>query len=326
MKRRCFLPLMAGMLCLLPFRTHAAPPLALSRTAVEETDRKCADADDFCVTYVFGDRRVTIDDASAKTWFVTRASRERMQAEEAEEGKPGSGKFLIDGKECAFPEETRTENGFVTDAQGRMILSESAMYETMRLMFDQYNMRVEEGATVFYATSGRAVFFGAEPEPIAEVDLEEEFEILLTAFQNGSGDVVRTVHHEKALADIETVSGDYIEVDAAEQMMYLYLDDDLYLSTPVVTGNLAAGDGTPAGIYPVINRARNAALINNHFANYWIGFTNRGHGIHDALWRNTFGGTIYKTAGSAGCVNTPLDMVEQFYDLAYPGMPVVVFY
>ena len=232
MKRRYLLPLLAGMLCVLPLKAYAAPPRVLSRTSVEETERKCADADDFRVTYVFGDRTVTIDAASAKTWFVTRASRERMQAEEVSEENPWSGRFLIDGKECAFPEETRTENGFVTDLQGRMILSESAMYETMRLMFDQYNMRVEEGATVFYATSGRAVFFGAEPEQIAEVDPVEEFEILLTAFKNGSRDVTRHIHNEKTLADIETVSGDYIEVDAAEQMMYLYLDDDLYLSTP----------------------------------------------------------------------------------------------
>ena len=28
-------------------------------------------------------------------------------------------------------------------------------------------------------------------------------------------------------------------------------------------------------------------------------------GIHDASWRDTFGGTIYKTSGSHGCINVP---------------------
>ena len=315
------------ILLLVPsLRVHAAPPVTLERTPLEETGLKCAGADDFCVTYGFGDREVKIDASSARTWFVTRASLERMRAETEEDAKPHSGKFLIDGREVSFPEEILLENGFVTDTEGRLIVSESAMYETLRQIFDRYNMRVEDDTTVFYATSGRAVFFGSEPEQIAEVDLEKEFAILKKAFLEQSFDLRREIHHEHVEQDIGAVGGDYIEVDAAEQMMYFYQDGEMRLSTPVVTGNLAAGDGTPAGIYPVINRARNAALINNHFANYWIGFTNRGHGIHDALWRNTFGGTIYKTAGSAGCVNTPLDMVEQFYDLAYPGLPVVVFY
>ena len=304
----------------------AAPPVTLERIPLEETGVKCAKADDFCVTYGFGDREVKIDAASARTWFVTRASLERMRAETEEDARPYSGRFLIEGRESDFPEEILLENGFVTDTAGRLIVSESAMYETLRQMFDRYNMRVEDDTTVFFATSGRAVFFGSEPEQIAEVDLEKEFAVLKKAFLEQTFDVRREIHHEHTEQNIRSVGGDYIEVDAAEQMMYFYRDGEMRLSTPVVTGNLAAGDGTPAGIYPVINRARNAALINNHFANYWIGFTNRGHGIHDALWRSTFGGTIYKTAGSAGCVNTPLDMVEQFYDLAYPGLPVVVFY
>ena len=326
MKRKSAVFFVAGLLLACSLTAHAAPPQTLTRTTLEDTEKKCAGADDFRVTYVFGTSEVVIDSESARNWFVTRASLERMQAETEEDPKPGSGRFLIGGEECAFPEEVLTENGFVTDAEGNLIVSESAMYDSLRQIFDQYNMRVEEDTTVFYATSGRAVFFGADPEPIAEVDLDKEFDILLKAFCEGSKEVRREIHSERTRTGIDAVRGDYIEVDVAEQMMYLYLDDELRLSTPVVTGNLAAGDGTPAGIYPAINRARNVALINNHFANYWIGFTTRGHGIHDALWRNTFGGKIYQTAGSAGCVNTPLDMVEQFYDLAYPGMPVVVFY
>ena len=38
---------------------------------------------------------------------------------------------------------------------------------------------------------------------------------------------------------------------------------------------------------------------------YWMPF-NGNVGIHDAdTWRSEYGGEIYKTSGSHGCVNTP---------------------
>ena len=41
-----------------------------------------------------------------------------------------------------------------------------------------------------------------------------------------------------------------------------------------------------------------------------MGVTYQGVGFHDATWRNRFGGTIYKTNGSHGCINTPFDNMK----------------
>ena len=52
-----------------------------------------------------------------------------------------------------------------------------------------------------------------------------------------------------------------------------------------------------------------------------------GHiGIHDASWRKEFGGEIYLTDGSHGCINTPLEKVRELYDMVEIGPPVIMFY
>ena len=58
---------------------------------------------------------------------------------------------------------------------------------------------------------------------------------------------------------------------------------------------------------------------------YWMPF-NGGIGMHDAYWRSSFGGRIYKTNGSHGCINTPKDKMEELFDCVQIGTPVVMFY
>ena len=58
---------------------------------------------------------------------------------------------------------------------------------------------------------------------------------------------------------------------------------------------------------------------------YWMAFY-EGQGLHDASWRSSFGGNIYKHNGSHGCVNIPLDKAEALYDMVEVGTPVVMFY
>ena len=41
---------------------------------------------------------------------------------------------------------------------------------------------------------------------------------------------------------------------------------------------------------------------------------NGGIGLHDASWRSSFGGSIYKTNGSHGCVNMPYSVAEAIYN------------
>ena len=106
------------------------------------------------------------------------------------------------------------------------------------------------------------------------------------------------------------------------------MDGILKIETGGVTGNTSLGRGTPSGTNYVYNKQRNRVLRGADYATpvkYWIPVY-KAIGIHDASWRKNFGGEIYKTNGSHGCVNTPTDQVAELYDMVEIGTPCVMFY
>ena len=100
------------------------------------------------------------------------------------------------------------------------------------------------------------------------------------------------------------------------------------METDVVTGNTSKKWGTPEGIYSVYAKQKNRILRGTGYAsfvNYWMP-VNGNIGIHDASWRSTFGGEIYKKSGSHGCINTPYQKMKEIYDTVEIGIPVIMFY
>lgn len=127
---------------------------------------------------------------------------------------------------------------------------------------------------------------------------------------------------------VDDIGDTYIEVDMTEQMMYYYVDRELVLETPVVTGNMRLKRETPAGVNYVYLKQRNRVLRGPGYASpvkFWMP-VNKGIGIHDASWRDEYGGDIYLTSGSHGCINTPLDKMEELYEMVDIGTPVIMFY
>lgn len=57
---------------------------------------------------------------------------------------------------------------------------------------------------------------------------------------------------------------------------------------------------------------------------YWMPFFD-GQGLHDATWRSSFGGSIYQTNGSHGCVNLPLDAAQRIYDSIDTGVAIILY-
>ena len=55
-------------------------------------------------------------------------------------------------------------------------------------------------------------------------------------------------------------------------------------------------------------------------------FPDRGNwATHDAKWRGSFGGNIYRYNGSHGCVNLPLKKAQAIYENIEVGTPVIVY-
>lgn len=120
----------------------------------------------------------------------------------------------------------------------------------------------------------------------------------------------------------------YVEVNLTTQHVYVYKDGAMVLDTSCVSGNISKGHGTHTGVYPIAYKQKDATLRGDNYeshVNYWMPF-NLGEGLHDATWRSKFGGTLYKTSGSHGCVNLPLSQAEKIYDIVEAGWPVIVFY
>ena len=61
------------------------------------------------------------------------------------------------------------------------------------------------------------------------------------------------------------------------------------------------------------------------FVHYWLPLTEDGIGIHDASWRGSYGGTIYISNGSHGCINTPYSKMQELYNMISAGTPAVIY-
>ncbi len=130
-----------------------------------------------------------------------------------------------------------------------------------------------------------------------------------------------------ASAPVLIGAGTMIDIDIDSQTLTYYVDGIPVLQTPVVTGNVRGGCSTPRGNYTVRNKATNVTLVGRGYASfvkYWVPIVGNSIGIHDANWRSSFGGDIYRTNGSHGCINVPPSTMEQFYPMIEVGTPVHV--
>lgn len=123
------------------------------------------------------------------------------------------------------------------------------------------------------------------------------------------------------------IGNSYVEVDLTNQKVWLYKDGQLLLETNCVTGTYQTDRQTPEGVYSIYYRQSPAVLNGPGYSSpveYWMAFY-QGYGLHDANWRDSFGGEIYLTNGSHGCVNLPTEAARQIYEIAEIGYPVVCY-
>lgn len=155
---------------------------------------------------------------------------------------------------------------------------------------------------------------------------------LIKAFDEGSSESyeLEFVFYPESAAEIDYGAGygtSYIEVDIEGQHVYLYLDGELIMDSPVVTGDVRRKRDTPKGVFYVEYKQRNRTLVGPNYrtpVSYWMHFYNHC-GFHDAYWRKSFGDEIYINDGSHGCVNMPPEKAKELYENVYSGLPVIVY-
>ncbi len=120
----------------------------------------------------------------------------------------------------------------------------------------------------------------------------------------------------------------YVDISIGSQHIVYVESGKIALTSDVVTGNVSTGHATPTGIYHIAFKQRNHLMVKyNSFVNYWMPYdTTSGIGLHDATWRSSFGGGIYKYSGSHGCINMPYAKAAALYSMISTDTPVYVHY
>lgn len=127
----------------------------------------------------------------------------------------------------------------------------------------------------------------------------------------------------------------YVDIDLGEQHVYFYDEDGkLIWQSDCVSGLATADRSTPTGVYSVNLKQSPSTLVGykngkkdyETKVSYWMPFIGNSVGLHDANWRSSFGGKIYKTNGSHGCINLPVAKAKKLYSLIEVGDVVVVHY
>ena len=129
----------------------------------------------------------------------------------------------------------------------------------------------------------------------------------------------------------DDLCGNYVEVDLTAQHLWFYKDGELVVETDVVTGLPKDGRETATGVFSIPYKQSPSVLSGgqgngawNTDVQYWMPFHD-GQGLHDAWWRNEFGGTIYQTNGSHGCVNLPPAAAKTIYDNMEEQMAIILY-
>lgn len=144
--------------------------------------------------------------------------------------------------------------------------------------------------------------------------------------------------------DLKELTGTFVVVDISNQELRLYVDNELVLKSPVVTGTPNEERHTDEGAWEVFEITYNRALNGPGYSSpvdIMIKF-HGGEGLHDAEyhtcdfwkkkglsrhgWRalSEFGGNTYIVNGSHGCVNMPHDKVFEVAEYVTIGTPVIV--
>lgn len=161
------------------------------------------------------------------------------------------------------------------------------------------------------------------------VSTTKEIAAVIESIKKGGNIDREPTYAVKGNASLPNDIGDtYVEADLSKQHMWIHKNGQIVAEGDITSGNMKEKFDTPAGVYYIKYKEKDTKLKGQDYnvpVSYWMPF-NGGVGIHDASWRKVFGGQIYKTNGSHGCLNSPLYLAKAAYENVKAGTPVVCYY
>ena len=161
-----------------------------------------------------------------------------------------------------------------------------------------------------------------------KIDRDAEAKALLENIKLGESLQKEPIYTQKALyRDKDDIGNTYVEINITRQHLWFYKDGKLITQGYVVTGDPNKGNSTNVGVYMLNYKEKGSILNGPNYESkvtYWMPF-NGNIGIHDASWRYSFGGDIYKRNGTHGCVNAPLYLAKTIFDNIEDGTPIICY-
>ena len=133
---------------------------------------------------------------------------------------------------------------------------------------------------------------------------------------------------------------EYVDVSIANQHLVYYINGEPAVDTLIVSGtpgkkNAATGKAcdTKTGKFKLQSKQTNQTVSDDdgtYTAKYWMNYSsdnpvNRQMTICDAAsWRQTFGGTYYKTKGSNGEILIPASAAKTLYNYLQKGTQIII--
>ena len=222
---------------------------------------------------------------------------------------------------------SRDENGAYYIGQEKIYIE---AYNIVTAAANKYNDTKDK--LEFHSTAEGVVRLSCDPYGY-KIDVESETDRLVEALNNHESGVLEFNNAVKESVDA-TFGGTYCEVDVTAQHVYYYEDGKLVMDSDCVTGLEYDYDRrTPSGVFAVFDKETDKTLgsysapdpsqrYESH-VNFWMPFY-ESYGMHDAPWRENFGGSWYREYGSHGCVNLPPYFAEELYNKIELWTPVIV--
>lgn len=207
-------------------------------------------------------------------------------------------------------------------------LDETLLSDCIQALSDKYSTFGKQRQ--FITHNGEEVTVGGSVKDDFgyEMDIEKTKETLSDVILNGKDSCeISWKQQGKTRSDLNDFGTTYAEVSIQAQHVWYYKDGECVFESDTVTGLPALGGTTP-GVFHILYKQSPSVLKGENYetpVTYWMPFTYTGTGFHDASWRSKFGGSLYLTTGSHGCVNLPAEKAAELYGLIQTGDPVIVY-
>lgn len=257
-----------------------------------------------------------------------------VDSEEVKKAKEQLDKYVTANVSYTFGDNTEVVDGSLisswldVDDNLNVTFNEKKVSEYVNTLAVKYNTVGKERE--FVTSLGTAIKVGGGSYGTL-IDKTKQTKQIIDDVKNGDKEIKEGIYSQKPFSNSngnQDIGNTYVEVNLGSQHLWYYKNGQLITEGNIVSGCVANGTSTPSGVYKLNYKERNATLKGEGYStpvSFWMPF-NGGIGIHDATWRSAFGGSIYRTGGSHGCVNAPYTLAQTIFANIEAGTPVVCYY